>query len=155
MSVQNTEFDELDKKIAYLLASDASLTNAAIGEYVGLSASAANERVRKLKSSGKIKKIAAIIESEFLDLGLGAFIHVLLDSKYYNYTFLKNISKNENVLECHHITGEYSYILKVRVKNTKELERFITDFLKTQEGVVKTMSNIIMSSTKDLSIITE
>jgi Lrp/AsnC family leucine-responsive transcriptional regulator len=58
-------------------------------------------------------------------------------------------------MECHHITGEYSYLLKVRVKDTQQLESFITESLKTQLGIARTLTQIVLSSPKDGDTIVE
>jgi Lrp/AsnC family leucine-responsive transcriptional regulator len=155
MSIQNTNNDQVDRKIAMALMNDATVTSIRLGKVVGLSSSAANERIRKLKSNGSVKKIVALVDSKFMDMALGAFIFVLVEGKENNEVFLERILSHENILECHHITGEYSYILKVRYANTKSLEFFITDFLKGQSGVTKTMTQIILSSHKEKSFIVE
>ena len=79
MSIHSAVYDEIDLKIARILMQDATLTNAAIGELIGLSASATNERVRKLKADGVIKKVVAMVDSHFMDMALGAYIFVLLE----------------------------------------------------------------------------
>ena len=57
MSTQNNEYDKIDHMIAECVMQDASLTSAELGKKVGLSASAANERLRRLKQNGDVKKI--------------------------------------------------------------------------------------------------
>lgn len=153
MSINNAVFDDVDRKISILLSSDASLTNVALGEHVGLSTSAVNERVRRLKAHGKIKDIVALVDCEFVDMAMGAFIYVLIDNPDHNQGFLERITEHRSVLECHHVTGEYSYLLKVRVAHTRALESFITDLLKNQPGVVKTLTQVILSSPKEKSVI--
>lgn len=153
MSIHNPAFDELDHQLACELMRDATLTSTALGNLVGLSSSAANERVRKLKSEGVIKKIVALVDSRFMDMSLGAFIFVTVDGKENNASFLAQVPSHQNVLECHHVTGDYSYILKVRVADTRALEGFISNYLKSQPGVNKTMTQIILSSSKDNSVI--
>lgn len=155
MSILNSEYDEVDRKIARALISDASLSNAALGELVGLSSSAVHERVRKLKQTQKIKKIVALVDSEFMGMGLGCFIFVLVDGKENNRTFLQSIQEHENILECHHVTGDYSYMLKVRVANTRALEALVSDFIKGQPGIVKTMTQVILSTAKEASVIVD
>lgn len=153
MSIHSIAYDETDRKLAIILMQDATLTNAAIGELIGLSASATNERVRKLKADGIIKKVVALVDSHFMDMALGAYIFVLVEWKDRDRTFIDGVTSHDNVLECHHLTGEYSYMLKVRVADTKALENFITDFLKGQMGAIKTMTHIILSSPKDQSVV--
>ena len=59
-----------------------------------------------LKSEGAIRRIAAVVESHFMQFSLVAFIFVLVGGK--DNTLL--ILTHTNIFECHHMTGEYSYI---------------------------------------------
>jgi Lrp/AsnC family leucine-responsive transcriptional regulator len=153
MSNKYTEYDAIDRKVVEIMNRDAQTTNFSLAKLVGLSTSAVNERLRKLKNAGIIKKIVAIADSEFMQMSLCAYIAVTIDKPEYNQGFLASIEYHPNVLECHHITGDHSYLLKVRVENTKALETFITDFLKTQKGVYKTFTQIVLSSAKEESVI--
>lgn len=155
MSIQNNEFDEIDHMIAECIMQDASLTSAQLGEKVGLSSSAANERLRRLKQNSYVKKITALVSAEFMGMGLCAFIFVTLDKPEHHEHFLQAMGSNKSILECHHVTGEHSYLLKVRCLNTKALENLITDFLKGQCKVAKTLTQIVLSSHKDESLIVD
>jgi len=53
------------------------------------------------------------------------------------------------VLECHHVTGTWNYLLKVRLPNTRELERFLAEVVKPALGVQRTETIIVLSSTKE------
>ena len=150
MSIQYSEYDQIDRQIAKALIEDATLTSSQIGVIVGLSPSAANERVRKLKQDGVIRGIVALLDSTFVDMDLGAFIFVSVDGGGNNASFLRQVAEHQNILECHHLTGEYSYLLKIRCKDAAALESLITNFLKSQPGVSKTMTQIILSSHKEL-----
>lgn len=155
MSIQNSENDHLDRMIAECVMQDASLTSAQLGEKVGLSSSAANERLRRLKQNGYVKKITALVSAEFMDMTLCAFIFVTLDKAEDHKGFLEAVGGNKSILECHHVTGEHSYLLKVRCSNTKALEGLISDFLKGQCNVAKTLTQIVLSSHKDESLIVD
>lgn len=143
------EIDKIDRIIISLLREDASLTNAEVSKQVDLSPSAVHERIKKLQNAGYIKKIAAFIQASILNKSLCVFIYVLIDSPVHNKEFLKAIKAKDEVMECHHIAGEYSYLLKVRVENTHFLEQFITNFLKTIPGVIRTSTQLVLSSPKD------
>jgi Lrp/AsnC family transcriptional regulator, leucine-responsive regulatory protein len=149
------EIDSVDKKIIELLQKDATLTSNEIAKEVTLSSSAVHERIRKLHAHNIIKKIAAFVQAKALGKSLCAFIYVLIDTPLHSKHFLKEIAKQENIMECHHITGEYSYLIKVRVKDTHELEQFITEFLKSQPGVTRTLTQVVLSSPKDGDTIIE
>jgi Lrp/AsnC family leucine-responsive transcriptional regulator len=147
------ELDEYDRKIIKSLQEDGLATNAFLAEKVSLSPSAVNERIRKLKEKGVISKIAAFVNASAVHLELLAFIYVLVDTPGDSKNFLNSACAHHNVQECHHMTGEYSYLLKVRVRHTKELEDFISNFLKTQKGLSKTHTQIVLSSAKDGSTV--
>ena len=149
MSNNLTDIDDLDREIISILQIDALTTNAVIAEKINLSSSAVNERIRKLKEKSVIRNIAAFVNASALKKELCAFIYVLVDTPENSKKFLREALKNKDILECHHITGEYSYLLKVRVQNTKALESFISEFLKAQIGVHKTHTQIVLSSSKD------
>lgn len=155
MSIKNNDWDDLDRKIVECIMQDASLTSHQLGERVGLSSSAANERLRRLKQNRVLKKMTALICAEFMEMGLCAFIFIVLDGKKNHEYFLNAISSNPSILECHHVTGEYSYILKIRCSTPKSLEQFITEFLKDKCNVTKTMTQIVLSSHKDESLIVD
>ena len=152
MTGQNIESNKLDRIIAKLIMQDSTLTNNQIGEKVGLSSSATNERIRKMKKDGSIKRFATIIDSKFMNMELGAFISIWMEGDN-DAEFPKYIMNNENILECHRVTGEASYLLKVRCENTKALDNLTTNFLKKQPGVTKTITQIILSSDKEESFI--
>lgn len=149
MSIETTQLDQIDQRIIAILQRDATLTNSEIAQKIELSPSATHERIRKLHAQGVIKKIAAFIDASAIDRSLCAFIYVLIDTPQHNKKFIKEVTDNPAVLECHHVTGEYSYLLKVRVKNTQELETFITESLKGTLGIIRSLTQIVLSSPKD------
>jgi Lrp/AsnC family leucine-responsive transcriptional regulator len=149
MATINPAINKIDEQIIELLQADATITTNDIAKKINLSSSATNERIRKLHSNGIIRKISAFIQAAAVEKSLCAFICVTLDAAQKNKAFLHSIDTHSMVMECHHITGEYSYLLKVRVKNTQELESFITDFLKTKNNIVRTLTQIVLSSPKD------
>lgn len=155
MSKKFSELDESDRIITKYLSNDASITNASLGKLVGLSSSAVHERVRKLKKLGALKKIVACIDSEFMDMSVCSFIYAHVDGAQNTKNFLDAILAHSSILECYHVTGEYSYLLKVRTKDAKALDYFITTFLKNLPGLTKTKVDLVLSSFKDSSIIAD
>jgi len=59
------------------------------------------------------------------------------------------VQGNAAILECHHVTGDDDYLLKVRCRNTRTLESLISEQLKTIEGVLKTRTLIVLSTIKE------
>ncbi len=141
--------DETDKQLLTLLQEDAHLGFAELGKRVGMSVSAVNERVKKLETQGYIEHYAARINAQAVGLDLCAFIHVLVDKPEHEDRFIERMKTMPEVQECHHITGEFSYLVKVRVSNTAALEQLIKYGFKALGGIIRTQTFIVLSSPKE------
>ena len=141
--------NEIDYKLLSLIQRDCKLSYAELGEEVGLSVSAVNERLKKLAAGGYIREYEARLDAEALGFGLCAFIQVQISGPQSEGPFLKRMARLAPVQECHHITGEYSYLLKIRVRNTADLERLLKEELKTIPGLVRTQTTIVLSTPKE------
>src|SRR5262245_2506593 len=120
-----------------------------LGEALKLSAPAAAERVRKLEEREVILGYRAITNPDALGLPLLAFVQVTLDSGAERDAFLAGIGDNPQVVECHSIAGDYDYLLKVRCRNTADLERFLTVALKDTLGVARARTTIALTTVKE------
>ena len=78
-----------------------------------------------------------------------AFVFVLLERPEHTKPFVKRMLSLEAVQECHHVTGEWSDLLKVRTASIAELEHLINDEIKSCRGVVRTLTMIALSSPKE------
>lgn len=141
--------DGVDRKIISLVQSNGRGTNAEIADSCGLSVSAANERLKRLQERGVITGWSARVDPDAVELGLLAFIFVEIDRSEHDKRFLVAAAEMPEVLELHHITGEWSYLLKVRARDTKALEALITGRLKALPGVARSRTHIALSSAKE------
>jgi Lrp/AsnC family leucine-responsive transcriptional regulator len=132
-----------------LLQRDGRRTNLDIAQSVGLSAPSVSERIKKLVGSGYIKRYVALLDPQRVDKGTTAFISVMLSQPRYAKGFTEAIEKLADVLECHHITGEYSYLLKVRTKNTDSLGDLISNQIRSIEGVTGTRTYVVLGTVKE------
>ena len=140
--------DAIDLKILRLLKGNSRTTNSEIGKQVSLSLPAVSERIRKLEESDVIRRYTIKLNRERFQLNLLAFIFVTLDQKEKAELFRETVRNCDSILECHHITGEYDYLLKVAVKDTTELESLISA-LKRSTGVARTNTIVTLSTQKE------
>ena len=91
----------------------------------------------------------ARVAPEAVGLNLLAFILVSWNNPKVEAVFLQRARMSSEVLECHHITGAWNYLLKVRVGTTRDLERFLTETIKAVDGVERTETLIALSSAKE------
>jgi Lrp/AsnC family leucine-responsive transcriptional regulator len=148
-----TDLDGIDRRLSNILQSDGRTSYAELGKAVGLAASSVNERVRKLAERGVITGVHAHLSPEALGLELLAFVFVGWSDAAVEQSFLDRVAQEPAVLECHHITGGWNYLLKVRVRNTRMLEAFLGHIVKEVEGVQRTESLIVLSSHKETAAI--
>jgi Lrp/AsnC family leucine-responsive transcriptional regulator len=142
-------FDDIDYKILELLQENGRLTQMELSSEVGMSQPAVAERLRKLEQEGIIVGYAARVDARRLGKDITAFIGVGIDHPKYNQGFAKKILGMPDVLECHHVTGQDSYLLKVKTESTEALDRLISDHIRVIPGVTRTHTTIVMSSVKE------
>ena len=142
--------DELDRRILGLLQVDASISSAELARRVELSAPGLQKRLRKLRDGGVIKGQVAILNREAVDLDLLCFVHVTLAHHQPDGVsgFRRAVQEMPEVLECHHLTGEFDYLLKVVAANHRELERFLVHRLTPTPGVDRIRTSIVLNEIK-------
>ncbi|MES5927164.1 Lrp/AsnC family transcriptional regulator [Bacillus cereus group sp. MG9] len=133
--------DEIDKKITLLLQEDARMTITEMTEHLHLSRPSVTERIKRLQDTGIIEKYTARISLDAVGKSIQAFLRIE-NLKIPCKKFEEKIYEEHRILECHRVTGESSYYLKVAVHSMKELEEIIDIVIPL--GTVKT--SMILSS---------
>jgi Lrp/AsnC family leucine-responsive transcriptional regulator len=110
-----------------------------------------NDRVKRLSRLGAIAGTHAQVDPHAVGLDLLAFVYVGWSEATVEAEFLKRIAISAEVLECHHVTGSWNYLLKVRVRDTRALEAFLASVLKQIKGLQRTETLIVLSSPKETS----
>ena len=141
--------DEINKAILAQLIKNSRSTASEISKHVNLSVPAVAERIRKMETSGMINGYTVKLDRQQLGLQLIAFIMVTLDNSSSIANFRDKMVACPDVLECHHLAGQSDYLLKIRVENTNQLERFLMDVLKKTAGVASSNTLICLSTLKE------
>lgn len=141
--------DDIDRALLQALQRDGQISYAELGSLVGLSASAVNDRLKRLKGKGVLQRITAEVSAAALGREFLVFILVELGDLKQEPEFLERMRARPEVLECHHVAGDYSYLLKLRLTGTGHLERFLSEQVKSIGGIQRTHSIIALSSAKE------
>ena len=139
------EFDAVDREILELLQHNCKQPLAAIGEKVGLSAPSVVERIHKLEQAGVITDYVALLDARRLGKDVTAFIGVSTAQPRAIGAVEREISAIDDVLECHHVTGAHTLMLKVKTQNTETLEKVI-DTIRSIDDVTRTETNVVLST---------
>ena len=140
--------DDKDKLILSLLQQDGRMTASEISEKVDLSVPAVTERIRKLTEGGVLKDFRAVLDAKKVDYDVTAYILLDMSSSSSYGDMVQYAQDNDEVLECHSITGEGSHILKVRTHDTSSLESLLRN-IQSWPGVIRTHTMIVMSTFKE------
>lgn len=140
--------DNIDVKILDVMQTKGRTRRNDLAELVGLSLPSVSERLRKLEDSGYITGYFASVDHKKLGKDITAFILVSIDSsKHYQY-FVEHTETNDEILECHAITGEGSHLLKIRTTNTTALEKLLAK-IQSWTGVTGTRTLLVLSTSKE------
>lgn len=147
-----TNIDEIDRKILRVLGRDGRITNLALAEAVGLSASACLRRVQDLERRGVIQGYRAVLDGSAMGRGFVALVTVGLSdhSKASQAGFEAAMLAAHEVVECHNVSGTIEYVLRVEVADLPAYKYFHTEVLGTVKGVNAITTHIVMGSPKDM-----
>jgi len=143
------QLDDKDIQILELVQRDARLPQAEIGRRVGLSTAAVNERLKKLEQRGAIVGFAAVIDGARVGCDITAFVEVFIEHPRHETAFIERMLGLDEVQECHYVTGEFSLLLKVRVRDVEALQELLLRRLNRLTGVRQTRTLIVLSTLKE------
>lgn len=145
--------DAKDRKILGLVQRDGKMSQAEVAKRVGLSTAAVNERLKKLEQSGVIRRFAAIVDPQAVGAQVTAFVEVFIEHPRFEAAFLARALELDEVLEIHHITGEFSLLMKVRVHDIQSLQQLLLHQLNGMDGVRQTRTIMVLSTVKEESFV--
>jgi DNA-binding Lrp family transcriptional regulator len=150
MPARPRPLDDLDRQILGQLQDDASVSSAELARRVALSAPGLQKRLRRLRENGVVLRQVALLNREAVGLDLLCFVHVTLAHHQPDGVsgFRRAVQDMPEVLECHHLTGEFDYLLKVVAANHRELEQFLVSRLTPTRGVDRIRTSIVLNEIK-------
>ncbi len=142
-TISPVPLDEFDHKILIALERDGALTSAALAERIGLSPSACHRRVKAMETAGVIEGYAAILSEKALGRGATVFVAVTLENQRSETmaAFERAVALCREVQDCHLMTGESDYLLRIVIADDDRYERVHQETLSRLPGVRRLVSN--------------
>ena len=141
--------DAIDRQLLGLLQQDGRISYVALAAAVGLTAPSVYARVQRLEKQGVIRGYAALVNPAALEQGLLAFIRVQSTASAEEFAaFEQYVLREPQILECHDMAGEDSYLLKARTANPRGLQRLIADIRQALPGS-RTITSIVLGTNKE------
>lgn len=144
------ETDTTDLRILKVLQQEGRISNADLAKRVNLSPSPCLARVRRLESSGLIRRYSALLDPAQVGLTLNVFISVSLkaQTRLQLEAFEDRMSSREEVMECYLMTGSEDYLLRVVMPDVLALEHFIVDVLSPMPEIEHIRSSIALKQVR-------
>ncbi len=149
------KLDGTDRKILELLQTNSNITNAQLAQEIGLSPAPTLERVKKLENAEVIKSYHAVIDPAAVGMGVTTFVTVSLKghNKDNIERFIKGVKEIAEVVECHHVTGQADFILKIVAPDIPAYQNLMLEKVSNIEVVDNMQTTVILSTFKDSKVI--
>jgi len=149
------KLDATDRKILEILQTNSNITNAQLAQEIGLSPAPTLERVKKLENAKVIKSYHATVDLASVGLGVSTFVMVTLrgHNKENITKFIDAVAKIDEVVECHHLTGQSDFILKVVSSDIQSYQNLMLEKVSNIEVVDNMQSMVILSTFKDSKVV--
>ena len=143
--------DEKDLKILEQLVADGRKYVVVISNELGIPRATVQERLRRMVSSGAIKKFAAIPDYAKIGKGVTAYILVSFSAtgNVSQRSLAETITKIPGVYEVSLISGEWDILLKVRASSVEEIGMLVIDKLRMMKGIEKTQTCVSFQTIKE------
>jgi Lrp/AsnC family transcriptional regulator, leucine-responsive regulatory protein len=143
--------DKIDREILMLLQEDAKRNTKEISNLIGLSVTPTYERIKKLEQSNVIKSYVALLDKTKINKKVIAFCQVTLSKhqKELINNFKEEVLSFTEIMECHHVSGNFDFLLKVSLNDIVEFHQFINEKLSLVDGISTIHSSFVLNSVKD------
>jgi len=144
------KLDPIDKKILQILQTNGRIPYAELAKQIGISPPPTLERVKKLEKSGLIKKYTALLGPHKLGIETHTFVEVTLSRHGRDAVdeFILSIARVDEIMECHHVTGDADFLLKIAVKSIPAYEQLLLHTLTTLPHVQNLKTMVVLSTFK-------
>lgn len=144
------QIDAIDRRILGILQSDATLSIHDIGEQVGLSTNPCWRRIKRMEDAGIIERRVAILNPTKLGLGVTAFVSIRTDKHTPEWlaSFADGIRSIPEIIECHRMSGDVDYLLKIAVGDIAHYDRIYQQLIATVPGLSDVSSTFSMERLK-------
>lgn len=147
---KENDFDSVDLALLRELLRDSRRSLQEIGQQVGLSSTACWNRIKQMENAGVIQGYTVKVDLERLGFQNSVLVQVNLESHSDEtlYEFGRVLQTIPEVLEAHLISGDYDYLIRIAVKDTRDYERLLREKLYKIPGIRHSKSSFVLRTLK-------
>lgn len=149
------ELDKIDRNIIGILQRDATVSVQDIAGQVGLTNNPCWRRIKRLEEQGVIERRVAIVNPKAIGLGITAFVSIRIDSHNQQWltSFADSIEQISEIIECHRMTGDVDYLLKVLVRDLEHYDNVYQELITRVSGLSGVSSTFSMEQLKRETVV--
>jgi Lrp/AsnC family leucine-responsive transcriptional regulator len=147
------DLDRTDRRILNTLQNNGRIANVDLAREVNLTATPCLERVKRLEREGFITHYAALLDPVKANAALCAYIEVQLTSTTTEAIsqFNQQMMDLDEVLECQMVAGGFDYLIKIRVADMQDYQRFLGEKLSAIKGISQTHTYVVIEDVKSVT----
>lgn len=149
--MRRVKLDKIDRKILHDLQSNGRITNVELSKNAGISAPPCLRRVNALEDAGYIKGYYGRLDAQLMGYGITVYAQIKLESQ--SEADLKKFEKQCDewrlVRECHMLSGEVDYLLRIVAKDWEGYQAFLTEHLTAADNVHSVKTMLLVRSSKE------
>ncbi|WP_425404942.1 Lrp/AsnC family transcriptional regulator [Hwanghaeella sp.] len=145
-----SELDDFDVKLLNLVQEDSRRTSEALAGEVGLSATACQRRLKRLREDGVIQREVAVVDPEKVGRKLTVIVEVILQHGRPDIVdeFKRRMRALPEVQHCYYVTGASDFVLIVVTEDIKAYEGFIHRVLYASKSIQRFETTVVMDTVK-------
>lgn len=148
---RTVDLDPTDKRILRAVQEDATISMQALAERVGLTANPCWRRLKRLEAEGVIQRRIAVIDAASVGLRMTAFVGIRIsrhDAEWLG-AFAAAVRNIAEIVECHRVSGELDYLLKVIVEDVAHYDRVYQRLIALVPGLIDVSTSFSMERLKE------
>lgn len=147
---ENHHLDEIDRRLLRELQADAGLSHAALAEKVGASPASCWRRIKALEEVGVLGPLVRLVPPDRVGRGVSVMLQVRMKSHALDQrqAFEAFLRARPEIVECHSMSGEWDYLMRIVVADVADYERFLMRELLNHPNVATSASHFALSQVK-------
>jgi len=142
--------DDFDLHILASLQQNAKLSTQALGDQIGLSATACQRRIKKLRDRGVIKKEVAVLDATLVGSYVTVIVSVIMKQGGAAIidNFRTSMLEHDEVQQCYYVTGDADFILIIAAANMLQYEKITRKLFFNNSNIQRFSSSVAMENVK-------
>jgi len=140
----------LDRRILRALQRDGAVSHVALADDVGASAASCWRRIRALEADGVLLGSVRLVDPQRVDRGVNVMCQLRMKShaEEARQAFEQFVRSRGEIMECHSMSGEWDYLMRIVVADVADYERFLMRELLRHPAVASAASHFALSQVK-------